>query len=195
MPLLTLATLTGGCGGKVAPAPPPSLRRLSRLIDLSARQRDQLCAAQPRPADSDGGVVMCPGGGSSPVVNDPAVCRMTLDGLNPSCGATVAQWDDCGQAMAEHPCDAQVALDTDSCRATAGCDPSSCRDQCASVCQSPDAGGATQCLAGCFPAVNGLSRPCAACVAGAGAGGCGAMTFPSPDSDDCRTACGSGAVD
>jgi len=191
--LLALAVLQGccGCDGRQGPA---RFGRLSRLVDLSAPQREQLCAAQPAPTASGGAGLMCPDAGAAPA-GDPGSCRMTLQSLNPRCGATVAQWQDCAQALAQYPCDVQLALDTDSCRAIAGCDPTPCREHCASVCQSPDAGGADGCLAGCFTAINGLSRVCASCVADSGAGACAAMTFSSPDSDSCRIACGSGSVD
>jgi hypothetical protein len=194
MPLLALVALLAlaVCDGQQGPT---RFGRLSRLVDLSSQQREQLCAAQPLPAGSDGAGATCPGDASAPPMDQPGSCRMTLETLNPSCGATVAQWQDCAQALAEHPCEVQLAFDTDSCRAIAGCDPTPCSDHCASVCQSPDAGGADSCLTSCFAAINGLSRPCALCVAAAGTGACAAMTFASPDSDACRIACGSGAVD
>jgi hypothetical protein len=191
-PLLALAALAGGCDG--GPSGPAPFGRLSKLVDLSSQQRQQLCAAQPVPARADA-AAMCPVDASAPSVGDAASCRTTLESLNPTCGATVAQWEDCAQALAEHACQVQLAADTDSCRAIAGCDPAPCRDHCSSVCQGADSRGADGCLASCFAAINGLSRPCALCVAAAGSGSCTAMIFVAPESDACRSACGSGAVD
>jgi hypothetical protein len=165
------------------------LSRARKLLDLTAVERQRLCAAVPQPSGSDGGIFFCPGG---PIqVNDP-FCLQYLSDLNPHCLATVADSEDCTRALADHPCEVSVAYATPACQATVGCSTLECHNLCDDRCGRPDAGtDQTPCLSACFDATSGLSQQCMACLVNAATRSCGAVTFPATTSDTCRTACGS----
>ena len=96
---LLCALLMSACGGGSSGS---GVTGTKKLVDLSASERDKMCAFE---VDAEGGArtVDCPGG-TQVTIHDKATCLTDFAAISPTCTATVKQAETCFDAVGMDPC-------------------------------------------------------------------------------------------